>query len=365
MKFSTIENEYLVALLRCALKNEKVPDIPVGLDWNELIKISKSQQVYSTIAPIINKINIPCEQAQELIFYSQNELVRMIAMKNELEQIEKEVNAAGIRYMLLKGSVIKNYYPLQKMRQMSDYDILYHENDREKLVSIMKKRGFLLETSEANSDDFFKQPYYTFEWHRTIFDDRDEFHPDFDLWKRAEKDEKLPYKYNIDESDLFIYSVCHMYDHYCQSGCGIRFVCDIYLLLNKLEKLDFDYINSTFKNFKIEDFAKSAISLAYSLFDGKECGEKEQNLLDFILSGGVYGKAADFNEIIEEKYNGSKFKYILKRLFPPKRQIMRTYSTCERFPILLPLFYIVRIFQKYKFKRKKINKEISGLKNIK
>ena len=155
MKYTCIESEYLVALLKCALKNEDVPDVPVGLNWEKLVKLSNEQQVYSTIAPVINKINIPVEQAQELTFYTQNELVRMIAMKNELEQIEKELDALKIDYMLLKGSVIKLCYPKQKMRQMSDVDILYHEKDRERLVSMMKKRGFLLETSEANTDDFF------------------------------------------------------------------------------------------------------------------------------------------------------------------------------------------------------------------
>lgn len=365
MKYTCVESEYLVSLLKCALKNESVPDVPAGLNWEKLVKLSNEQQVYSTIAPVINKINIPAEQAQELTFYTQNELVRMISMKNELEQMEKDLADLKIDYMLLKGSVIKFYYPKQKMRQMSDIDILYHEGDRERLVSMMKKRGFLLETSEANTDDFFKPPYYTFEWHRTIFDDRDEFHPDFDLWKRAKKDEKKPSKYNIDESDLFIYSVCHAYDHYCQNGFGIRFVCDVYLLLNKLESLDMTYVNSTLKKFGIEQFGNDLIGLAKAVFDGKSVSESEQELLDFILSGGVYGKRIGFGEIIEEKYDGSKFKYILKRLFPPKRQIMKTYQICERHPILLPLFYIVRIFQKYKFKRKKINKEISDLKNIK
>lgn len=123
-------------------KNEDVPDVPVGLNWEKLVKLSNEQQVYSTIAPVINKINIPVEQAQELTFYTQNELVRMIAMKNELEQIEKELEALKIDYMLLKGSVIKLCYPKQKMRQMSDVDILYHEKDRERLVSMMKKEAF-------------------------------------------------------------------------------------------------------------------------------------------------------------------------------------------------------------------------------
>ena len=62
MEFTSIESEYLVALLKCALKSQNVPDIPAGLNWKELVNISKKQQVYSTIAPIINKINIPPEQ---------------------------------------------------------------------------------------------------------------------------------------------------------------------------------------------------------------------------------------------------------------------------------------------------------------
>ena len=51
MEFTSIESEYLVALLKCALKSQNVPDIPAGLNWKELVNISKKQQVYSTIAP--------------------------------------------------------------------------------------------------------------------------------------------------------------------------------------------------------------------------------------------------------------------------------------------------------------------------
>ena len=54
MKYTCIESEYLVALLKCALKNEDVPDVPVGLNWEKLVKLSNEQQVYSTIAPVIN-----------------------------------------------------------------------------------------------------------------------------------------------------------------------------------------------------------------------------------------------------------------------------------------------------------------------
>ena len=60
MKYTCIESEYLVALLKCALKNEDVPDVPVGLNWEKLVKLSNEQQVYSTIAlPNTLMVNFP------------------------------------------------------------------------------------------------------------------------------------------------------------------------------------------------------------------------------------------------------------------------------------------------------------------
>lgn len=179
----------------------------------------------------------------------------------------------------------------------------------------------MLETSEANTDDFFKPPYYTFEWHRAIFDERDEFHPDFDLWKRAKQDKEKPSKYNIDESDLFIYSICHAYDHYCQSGFGIRFICDIYLLLNKLENLDMAYVNSTLEDFGIKQFGEDTINLAMAIFEEKEISESEQSLLDFILSGGVYGKRAALAMLLRKSMAAQKSSIFLKGFFRRKDRL--------------------------------------------
>src|SRR5699024_5276101 len=61
--------------------------------------------------------------ARQLNDYAKSELVRLIAMQNELHSIEDELAENGIKYMLLKGAVIRNYYPKQSMRQMSDIDI--------------------------------------------------------------------------------------------------------------------------------------------------------------------------------------------------------------------------------------------------
>lgn len=362
MKYSTLESEYLTQLLRSALTGQSVPAVPTGLNWEELVRLAKKQQVYSMIAEVITKVDVPADSLAQLKLKSQNELLRLLAMKSELEDIEQELKANGVEYMLVKGSVIRNYYPKQKMRQMSDIDTLYKEKYRKKLLQIMKDRGYYLEAAQANSDDFFKPPYYTFEFHRSLFDEADDFCPDFDLWKRATPDEKNTNKFNISNEDMLIYSLCHMYDHLCISGCGIRFVCDLYVLLNALDNLDWDYIDAKITEFGFKDFCYTAMGLAKTLFMNGKGDSKQQELLDITYNGGVYGKSRAVKQIIDEDYNGSKLKYILRRLFPTKKQMYGNYPALENKHFLLPLYYLIRLIQKLKIKKSSIFKELKSIK---
>lgn len=361
MTYSSLESEYLIHLLCCAIKKEQPQKAPENLDWKGLVELSKKQQVYSVIVPVIDLASVPTEIAQELQMYFQNELLRTLAMKNELEEIEKELVENEIKYMLLKGCVIRNYYPLQKMRQMSDYDILYDPSKRENLISLMKKRGFYLKSAEANSDDFYKKPYYNFEFHRNLFDERDAFCPDFDLWKRAKPSGENKFKYSINDEDCLIYSLCHTFDHYCVSGCGIRFIVDIYVLLNGLNNLDWNYINKTVEDFGFADFCKNAIGLSNALFNNKPPTKEEKDLFDFMMSGGIYGTNS-ISKLIDES-GGSRFKYFIGRIFPPKRQMYANYPKLKKAPILLPFYYAFRLIQRAYYNYDGMKKELKGIKS--
>ena len=362
MRFDTIESEYLVSLLKCALKGESVPSVPENLNWQKLVELSKQQQVYSTIVPIINKINIPPEQAQELVFYSQNELVRMIAMKNEFEQIEKELEDKQIKHIYLKGLELRNYYPKTSMRQMSDYDILYDESRRNDLIKIMKGRGFELVNFEGYGDDFFKKPYYTFEFHRALFGEQDEFNPDFNPWKNAIS---VPgsCRMILTREDNYLYTLLHLYKHYfCREGCGIRFYCDIYLLLNSEDKLDFDYIDKKLKYYGIFEFNKAVVGLVNTLFNDAPCGKKEQELLNTVFVNGIYGKSTDKFDERMELAGGSKAKYLFRRIFPPKSEMVKNYKILKKHIILLPFVYIYRLIYKTFKKSDAAKEEIKELK---
>lgn len=364
MQYSSLESEYLMALLKSALKKESPLPAPDGLDWEGLVSISKKQQVYSIIAAVLDSSNLPEKQAQELEVYVKNELLRLLSMKNELEELERELQKKQIKFMLLKGSVIRNYYPRQKMRQMSDIDILYDYSKRDTLLKIMKSRGFRLTASCENSDDFFKKPFYTFEWHRELFFEEAEFCPHFDLWKNAKADSQNPYKYYVEETEHFIYTICHMYKHYATDGCGVRFLCDIYVLLNYGEKVDLDRAVAELDKIGIKDFALDAICLANAVFDGGELTENQQKMLDFLLSSGVYGNhIVDYSKKLSE-FNGSKIRYLFRRIFPNRKKMTADYRQLEKRPYLLPVYYIIRLFTKVKYNSKEAGIELNEIRKI-
>lgn len=368
----TLESEYLIKLIKNVINEEEISPAPEGMDWKSFIDLAKKQQVYSVIAEALEKLNIPKEQKQKLTLYSQNELLRMLAMKSEFEEIEQELNEKEIKYMLLKGSVLRQYYPKEKMRQMSDMDILYDNSKADTVSSFMKKRGYALVSSGDHSDDYMKKPFYTFEFHRDLFDEDSDFNPDFSfVWENAKKDELKEYKYNMNCNDLYLHTVTHMYKHYILGGFGIRFLCDVYLILKKdSSRLNFDYISRKLNKFGIKQFEEDIKELSIAVFENSKLTAMQIDFLANTMKFGVYGDSdygvkLYFDDFAKE-HQGEKhllFKYYLKKTFPSADFMKKNYRVLQKHSYLLPLFYIVRIFEKVKYRRKYISNSYNVLKN--
>lgn len=371
MSQSKKEVDYLIHLLACAL-NEKQPVAQEGIDYSALLSLARKHQVYNIIFPLIkDDANVPDEDKQSFRNYHMSEITRMIAINSERAGIYDELDEKGIKYMPLKGLIIKNYYPKESMRQMSDNDILFDANYRDDVASIMKENGYKATATGENSDDYFKAPYCTFEFHRSLFYNLHDFCPTFDgLWERASVDSERPCMYHMGLDDVYIYSVCHMYKHFSTAGCGIRFLADHYLFLKKeSDNLNWDSITSFMDKYGIADYEKTSRELAFKLFDEMPLDDDDLALLQTYINFGIYGdgnillannleKMADGGSI--EK---AKKKYILRRLFPPRAKMIADYRVLEKHPYLLPLYYIYRLF-KGVFNSKKTLNEYKQINDI-
>ena len=355
----------LLKLLSCSLKGTEVPDLG-DVDFDRLLTLAKKQQVYNTVLPALESSELLSpEQLRSWNNYRLTELKKTLTVDSERALICSELDSLKIKYMFLKGLIIRNYYPKTTMRQMSDNDILYDAGRRDELCGIMKKHGYYIGASGGISDDFYKKPYCTFEFHRTLFNPEEPFCPEFNPWERAKPEGENSSRYIMSVEDNYIYAVSHMYKHYyCIDGCGIRFICDIYLLSHSSDRLDWDYINETFTRFGISDFHADVVTLGEALFEDKALDESSEKLFDFLFEGGVYGKSSYDIEREIEKY-GSKSKFLAHRLFPSKEEMKSEYRVLGEKPYLLPAYYVYRFFDKYRHNRQFMKRDIDALKNKK
>ena len=370
-EFTKLDTEYFLHLICCALHNEEAKEVE-GVNYYALFELSKKQELYNLINEKIQGLSFVGDE-EKAIFrnYSLSELNRMLAIGSQRNIIYSLLSDNKIKFMPLKGLIFKNYYPKESMRQMSDNDILIDESKREKAAEIMSGLSYTAFDTTQNSDDFFKEPYYTFELHRSLFDSESEFSPSFDnVWENAKQDENNEFMYHMAKEDVYIYSICHMYKHYIKSCCGIRFLIDNYLFIKKeYDNLNWDYINSELEKYNLSDYEKQTRELAKKVFDEKELTKDEQNLLESYINYGIYGnKQGKILQDFELASKGSskgeaKIKYILRRLFPKKKEMLFNYPVLEKKPYLLPFMLIHRFFKGI-FNFKKTSAEIKTIKKI-
>lgn len=371
MAYQKKEVEYLIHLLSCALNDNQVQKRE-EVDYSTLLSLAKKHQIFNIIFPLIkDDEDVPQEYRDKFRNFNLSEISRMLVINNEREMVYDMLDENGIKYMPLKGLIIKKYYPLETMRQMSDNDILVDAKGRDIILSFMKKMGYKCVATGENSDDYHKPPYCTFEFHLSLFFKECDFYPEFNnIWGNAYQDDERPYMYHMGLEDIYIYSVCHMYKHFSSAGCGIRFLADNYLFLKKENnKLDWSYINSELEKYGILEYEKKCRKLAFDMFDENALDDDEIELLETFINYGIYGDgkirlARTINKMAEESsLEKAKKDYILKRLFPSKEKMVADNRILEKRPYLLPLYYIMRLFKALKY-RKRTLEEYSNIKEI-
>ena len=256
---------------------------------------------------------------------------------------------AGIWYMPLKGSVLKDMYPRYGMRQMSDNDILIDPERRADVRAIMEGLGFKTEKYEAAEHDVYhKKPVSNFEMHVYLVNGRSNAQLEtyyLNVKDRLIKDEGNEYGYHFRDEDFYLYMIVHEYKHYIQGGTGLRSLMDTYVyLLQKQETLDWDYIRQEAEKMGIADFESGNRTLAMHLFAGEALSETEEKMLQFVFSSGTYG--TEKNDAINQVREKGRFGYFLARLTLPKKQMYWNYPILKKAPFLYPVMWVWRLISK-------------------
>ena len=354
--------------------------------------IAKKHNLVSIMAQAMEKLGFESDSdIWKRWLKEKNQLIyKSVLMDVEREAIQDFFEKNNIWYMLLKGMVIRKYYPAPELREMADNDILFDNKYSKEVYEFMTARGYKSDDyNKGYHDEYLKPPAYNFEMHRQLVSSKErpkwyEYYKDVksilikDTNENREtaannESNNTSNQFYFSDNDFYVYFIVHTYKHFLNSGMGLRTVLDVYLYVSNLqEKLDFDYIEEQLKKLDAYDFEQTFRSIAFKMFDENLEDRKwwdlfdvkEQEMLSYVLEAGTYGNLE--NSVVhkmgytkgEKKKTSDKARYIFRRLFPSMDTIEEFFPFFYKHKWAIPFLYIYRIGKIPFTRRKKVAGEL-------
>lgn len=342
------EFEYLLHLLKSVLENTQPQEKPETLSFEKLFNLAREHSVANMAFYAVERLSV---QPAEPLMSEWRELrdkaiVKDITQLSDLELIGEAMSAGGVRFLPLKGSVLKNLYPQSDMRTMSDIDMLIDEENAEKAREIMLSLGYTCEHFGYDVHDvYFKKPVMNVEIHRALFGEegqefREIFKDPMSMCKPTDGAE-----YHFTDESFLAYILAHAAKHYNEGGTGIRSFMDIWVYLNaKGGAVDSERVFAMLEPSGFSGSARDFVRLSEIWFGSAESSEKYDKMTAYILSCGTYGT---IQNSVENKVRAKgKVNYLFRLVFPTFEHMKQHYPILKKTPLLLPFCWLKRLVTK-------------------
>ena len=362
MKMLTPENsnnfKYLLKLLSSVM-NSTLPPKPNGnTDWASVFSFAQRHSVAGMTAYAVEKLpeeyRPKTEIMDKFVEAKRCELILESNIQFETDNILAYFKEQDIPIIILKGMIIKHYYPVSAMRTMSDVDLLYKAEQKAQVLKAFETLGYKLTLDFDSELNFTKPPFYHYEVHPTLVT-KEKYAYDYykDIWHKALiKDDGLA---ALSLEDTYIYMIEHLAKHIEKSGAGIRMIMDVFVFLKKeKDNLDYTYLAKEFETLRLTSFETKIKELAYNWFASPD-PDTESAVADYLLSSSTFGTAR--NAILQanvrkERKTGRKqngFTYMWSKLFPPHSHICGRFPKAHNrkflYPFYLPAYWHLRLFK--------------------
>ena len=257
-------------------------------------------------------------------------------MKYAYRQVCDALEEAGVPYIPLKGSVLRDFYPDESMRTSCDIDILVREAELERAVNILVERGFRRGERHYHDISLYAPNGTHLELHFSIQENMEQLDTVLRCaWDYARPEQGCRHEFR---KEFFVFHMyAHMAYHFLSGGCGIRSLVDIWIMEHRMDAA-YPCAGTLLKKAGIYQFAAEMSRLANQCFVSHGSADP---VLDYIWRGGVYGSQK--NRIsVQKKQLGSSRAYIWKRIVLPYSAMTVSYPVLKRAPVLLPLCWVHR-----------------------
>ena len=295
-------------------------------------------------------------------------LLNNLLVDFEHVELHKTMRAAGIDYVVMKGSASAAYYPRPMLRMMGDVDFLVHREDANRAGEALKALGFR-ETAERDNPIHqayvrSSNPLYRSEWelhwqpngipNTPVGEKIRQMLADSIETSRLRETENGFYRVP-DEFHHGLMILIHTALHLIHSGVGLRHLCDWTVFAACFSEAEFRVLfEEKLRSVGLWDFAGAltAVSVRYlGCPDPGWIGDRDpaltEALLMDILSGGNFGKK-DSQRLNQAKLLVNRTEGTVQRgaglrnlVSSMNVKAQRSFPAAAKHPVLLPTGWIL------------------------
>ena len=362
------ETRFLLEMIKNILNSAETEMTAQGdaIDWKHLIQLAKSHSIlhliYYGLERIPTELRPDSETTQYLYQCAMREVVRSCNQTEGTEELLRAFEKEEIYVMAVKGVCTKTRYPQAELRSMGDIDILYKAHQNDQVKRAMAGLGYILDAEGRKHDHYSRKPYLNMEMHRELVATDSIYNTYYEsVWDRAKQKEGFDFVYEMSLEDEYIYNIIHLVEHFQNGGVGIRFLMDV-CIYNRMEDMDWDYVKREFETLGLWDFYQNISKLANVWFnpetkDVKEVDSTLDQMERYIIMNGTFGSQK--NQAAVSVSKEGKLAFLLKTVFPNLKNMQSMFPWLEKWPILLPVSWGIRIVRSLLFRKDNVKAQLN------
>ena len=373
------EEKFVLSAVAAALADERQRDKSIfeGIDWYRAYEIAKSQAVIALIYEEllqtylldknVNTINMPENIEKQWEIKSRQTVQQSYRLLFLTRYLVRNLEAAGIKVVVLKGAGIAACYPVPELRKSGDIDLLLvDKNQVDKADKVLKQLGIRKNKNQlANHHIVYDiEDNIELELHTTFAEPFTDKYTNNYMEKVYEHIKNHMTECEVMEVQLPVMSdgyqafqlLLHMLQHFLREGFGIKLLADWVVFWNHgVSETEKRIYIKHIENCGLSKFSEMVTGICYHYLGLQDCGIKyapKQNCEIFlreILEAGEFGRNDNERMVIMRRSGivglTEEFHHQMKLNFPEGSKIF----------ILWPVLWILT-FIKFMKNNKRLNR---------
>jgi len=324
-------------------------------EWSNVLELSASHDLAHIIADFIIRYRVVSDEdiISDAGLSVRTAIQRYSKQTYELNRIKALFEKNKIPFVVLKGPVIRKWYPQEWFRTSCDIDILVEENSLEKAKKALEEElQYNFRSKNYHDCSFYSPSNIHLELHFSLLEGNKNIDSLLkDAWE---------YSCPIDENKIercftheyfAFHIIAHLYHHFLSGGCGIKSFIDLKIMFEKCQ-LDTDILSNIFEKTEIKAFVEKANLLSDIWFGEEPHNEITKIMERYILNGGTYGTVG--NKALTEQIKMGKSKSFFNRIFMPYPSLCLRFKKEKIDKWKIPYYQVARwllIVKKGNFKK--------------